>query len=85
MREVVSVSEARRKLADIVDRVGSEGVRIVLRRRGRDVAALVSPSDLEALDALDDRCDLLDSLDALADVRTRGGVPWAELKDDTGH
>lgn len=85
MREVVSVSEARRKLADIVDRVGSEGVRIVLRRGDQDVAVLVSPSDLEALDALEDRCDLLDSLDALADVRTRGGVPLAELKDDTGH
>ena len=85
MREVVSASEARRKFADLVERVGSEGVRIVLRQGGRDVAALVSPSDIEALEALEDRCDLLDSLDALADFRTHGGVPLAEVKDDSGH
>ena len=82
MAEVLSVTEAREQLAEITGRVRFAGERIVLQKHGKTVAALVSPSDLEALQALEDRLDLLDALDALADYRANGGVPFEQLKAD---
>lgn len=38
--------ELRRLLSDVLDRVQSRGERIVIKRRGRDVAALISMEDL---------------------------------------
>ncbi len=37
-----------------------------------------------ALEALEDRLDLLDALDSLADYRANGGVDIEELKADLG-
>ena len=48
------------------------------------MAALVPPSDLEMLEALEDRLDVLNALDALADYRANGGVPLDEVKRDLG-
>ena len=49
------------------------------QKHGKTVAVPVPPSDL---DALEDRLDLLDALDALADYRAHGGVPFEDLKAD---
>lgn len=51
--EDLSISEARESLAEIVNRVVYQGERVVLRRHGKPVAALVSADDLERLAALD--------------------------------
>ncbi len=51
----LSISEARESLADIVNRVVYQGERVILRRHGKAVAALVSASDLERLSALENR------------------------------
>ena len=37
-----------------------------------------------ALETLEDRLDLIDALDALADYRANGGVDFEELKADLG-
>ena len=51
--EHLSISEARESLAEIVNRVVYGGERVVLRRHGKPVAALVSADDLERLAALE--------------------------------
>ena len=45
----LSVSEIRKNLAEILNQVAYGGTRIVLGRRGREIAALVPIADLEAL------------------------------------
>lgn len=45
----IATTEVREQLADLVNAVAFGGARIVLRRHGRDVAALVSIADLEEL------------------------------------
>ena len=72
------------KLIELTDRVHLTGERIPLRNGGKTVAGLVPPSDLLALEALEDRLDLLDALDALADHRADGGVDIEELIADLG-
>ncbi|MFI0480068.1 type II toxin-antitoxin system Phd/YefM family antitoxin [Actinomadura sp. 9N215] len=46
----VPVTEARAQFADLVNRVAYTGEPVKLTRRGRVMAALVSPEDLELLE-----------------------------------
>lgn len=68
-------------VSDISERVQNAGERIPVEKDGRTVAVLVPTSDLAALEALEERLDLLD---ALADYRAHGGVEWTEIKSDLG-
>ena len=84
VHSVLSVREARERLAEISRRTHSSGERILLEERGTPVAALVPPSDLEALQLLEDWLDGQDALDALAECRVTGGVRWEDVKRDLG-
>jgi prevent-host-death family protein len=74
------VSKAREDLADALNRVAYRGERIVLERRGKRVAAIVSVEDLDLLEELEDQMDLESARKALADVRRHGTVPWEKVK-----
>ncbi|MCO6009581.1 type II toxin-antitoxin system Phd/YefM family antitoxin [Actinoallomurus purpureus] len=50
MTREVPVTQARAELAELVNRVGYTGERILLTRHGKPLAALVPVEDLEALD-----------------------------------
>lgn len=58
--------------------------RIVLTRRGRELAALVPIEDIELLHRIEERIDLDEARAALAETRTKGTVAWSELKRDLG-
>jgi prevent-host-death family protein len=74
-------SKARQEFADTLNRVVYGGERIVLARRGRDLAAIVPMGDLELIRALEDRIDLEKAKKAL---KEKGSVPWKKVKADLG-
>lgn len=83
----IGVSEARARLAEVIDsaRVNHEPVYLV--RRGRRVAAVIAADDLAALvEAAEDLADLRAAAAARADIVQTGEqpVPWAEVKADLG-
>lgn len=82
MFDPLPITEIREKFAKVIGRVQLAGERIAIKKHGKTVAALVPPSDLEVLRMLEDRLDLLDALEALAEYRTNGGVSLRELKAD---
>ena len=82
MPDVLPVSEIREKLDEIASRVHLGGERIAMQKHGKTIAVLVPPSDLDMLNVLEDRLDLLDALDALADYRANGGMDFEDLKAD---
>lgn len=84
MPESISITEVREQLAEIAGRVQFAGERIAMQKHGKTVAVLVPPSDLELLEALEDRLDLLDALEALADYEANGGVEFGVLKSSLG-
>ena len=55
---IVSVSDARRDIAELVNQVAYGGRRIILKRRGKQVAALVSIKDLEVLEGAGDHTEI---------------------------
>jgi prevent-host-death family protein len=65
----IAVIEARKVLADILNRASYGKERVVLTRRGKDVAAIVSMDDFATLEEIEDRMDVLESTKVLKRVR----------------
>ncbi len=77
----LSTSEAREAFAEMVNRVAYGGERVVLQRRGKRLAALVSMEDLELLEAIEDADDIAAAEEALAEA---GEAPDAEVRRRLG-
>ena len=82
--EVMETSVARDSLADTLNRVSYSKERIVIRRHGKELAALVPIEDLRLLEELEDRLDLEEARAALAEVETEGTVPWEKVNKELG-
>ena len=65
-------NKEREGFADAIDRAAFGNERVLLRRRGRAVAAVVPIDDLRLLEALEDRLDLVDARAALARANKKG-------------
>lgn len=80
----LSTSEVRGDFAEIINRVSYKGERILLNRRGKDVAAMIPVEDLALLEALEDQWDVEDARAALRDAGERGTIPWQKIKAHLG-
>ena len=78
----LEISEARRELADTINRVAYGKQRLILRRRGKDVVAIVPLEDLARLEELEDRLDVDDAREALAESPER--IPYDEVRRELG-
>jgi len=61
----VTTAEARRKLAELVNKVKYGKETVVLTRRGKEIAALISMEEFELLQHIEDRIDIEDAKKAL--------------------
>lgn len=78
----LAASKARERFAAILNEVSVRGDRIVLERHGKIVAALISVTDLELLEALEDRFDVEEAKAALAESDER--YTWDDVKQRLG-
>ncbi len=85
MREV-TVSEARARLADVVDQARVAHDPVFLTRRGRRVAAVIDADDLQRLiEAAEDLADVEAARAARAEMASgEAAIPWDEVKVDLG-
>ncbi|MHB0875498.1 MAG: type II toxin-antitoxin system Phd/YefM family antitoxin [Anaerolineae bacterium] len=80
--ETVSISDARKRLAELTDRVEHSGERIIIERHGKPVVGLVSAEEARGLAATDEASARERRLAALERARAlsqeilarRGGV-----------
>jgi antitoxin Phd len=79
----LTTSKARENLADVLKAV-ADGERVLLRRHGKSVAAIVSVEDLALLRAIEDRMDARAARDGRADYEANGAVDWEEAKRQLG-
>jgi prevent-host-death family protein len=84
----VTTKEARDQLAELVNRAAYGRERIVLTRRGKGIAALVSLDDLQMLEEflqrLEDESDIKAARKALAEAKLKGTIPWEKVKEELG-
>jgi prevent-host-death family protein len=77
----MKVVDIRNNLADALNRVAYAGERIVLERRGKGVAALVSMEDLALLEHIEDEHDIKAARKALKEM---GGITLDKYKKKHG-
>ncbi|HET8627924.1 MAG TPA: type II toxin-antitoxin system Phd/YefM family antitoxin [Thermomicrobiales bacterium] len=83
----ITASEARDEFADIINRVAFGRERVTIRRRGKELVAVIPIEDLRLLERLEeaaeDEIDLEEARKILADP-TEERIPWEEVKRDLG-
>jgi len=77
-------NKERDGFADAINRAAFGNERVLLRRRGRAVAAVVPLNDLRLLEALENRIDLVDARSALAQVNKKGAQSLDAILKDLG-
>lgn len=77
----LSIGEMNGEMADAIRRVRRDGERIVLKRRGKRVAALVPVEDLELLQKMEDESDIRAALKAR---KEKGFVTLEQVKARLG-
>ncbi len=86
-REPLTVSDARKQLAAVIDRAHDEHAPVYIARRGRRVAAVIDADDLDQLVALaEDMTDVLAAEAARTEMRATDEtpIPWEQVKADLG-
>jgi prevent-host-death family protein len=82
----ISVSDARARLADVVDTARVEHDPVYLTRRGQRVAAVIDAEDLDRLiAAAEDLADIEAAAAARAELDEGAlAIPWEQVKADLG-
>ncbi len=81
---IVTTVKARESFSEVINRSAYGKERIVLTRRGKEIAAVVPVEDLKLLEKLETRLDLDAIEKALADPGNKSSMPWNRVKKDLG-
>ncbi|HVY52891.1 MAG TPA: type II toxin-antitoxin system prevent-host-death family antitoxin [Gammaproteobacteria bacterium] len=84
MSMTVTAADAQDKLPDLLNQVVHYKEHIVLTRRGKDIAAIISIEDLQLLLQLKNKTDLEEAMDALKEAREQGSMPIENVKEELG-
>jgi len=76
----ITTADARKKFANIINRVAFGDESFVLTRRGEPIAAIVSMRELKLLQELEDQIDIKDAWKAKNEPGEP--IPWEELKKE---
>ncbi|OEU57359.1 MAG: toxin-antitoxin system antitoxin subunit [Desulfobulbaceae bacterium S3730MH12] len=82
MNTTISTAEARKNFADIVNGVAYGKEPVILTRRGRKIAALISIEELELLQTIEDLVDIENARKALAE--SGENIPAQEIWKELG-
>lgn len=79
----VTVTEARERLADVIDEARRNHEPVFIYRRGKRLVAVIDAEDLDRLVELAE--DAVDIAGARAALKEEGdSIPWAEVKKALG-
>lgn len=81
MRDVTT-AEARKNLADLLNRVAYTREHVLVTRRGREIAAIVPVEDFELLQRLRRARGSGDAEEALREWAAGASVSWADLREE---
>ena len=82
--EDISIADLRARLGDLVSRVSYKHDRVVITKHGKPVAALISASDMEKFQELEDWNDVQAIKAGLRDAKKNGAVPLETVLRELG-
>lgn len=77
-------SKVRQDFADTITRAAYGKEPVVVRRRGKEIAAVVPTDDLRLREELEDRIDHADARAALTETKKKGAKPLEAILRDLG-
>lgn len=80
----ISTADAKEDFADLINRVIQSNERIVLSRRDKEVAAIISIADYKLLLQIEDKNDLKEATEALQEARNQGTFSLEDVKNELG-
>jgi prevent-host-death family protein len=83
MASITTVS-ARNDFSTVLNRAAFGKERVILKRRGKAIAAVVPIDDVVLLQSLEDKLDIADALAARKEARKKGAKSLAELRAELG-
>jgi prevent-host-death family protein len=80
----VTTAEARKNLADLLNRVAYAKERVVVHRRGKEIAAIVPVEDLDMVDRVRALLARAEAAGAFEQLDRGDSISWTALKEDLG-
>lgn len=80
----MSTVSARNDFSTMVNRAAFGKERVILKRRGKPIAAVVPMDDVELLQALENNLDIADALAARKEARKKGTKSLVRLRAELG-
>ena len=80
----ITVTQARKNLSDIVDKVGFNAETQIITRKGKQIVAIIPIQELRLLEKIEDCNDLMDAREALADIKENGTITWEHFEKELG-
>jgi len=84
MTTAMTTIDAKEKFVELINHIIHTKERVVLTRRGKEVAAIVSLEDLQLLEAIRDKSDLHEAIDAFKEAKNVGTITLEKLKAEIG-
>ena len=84
MSREMSTVELRESFSEAINRAAFGKERVILTRRGKRLAGIVSLEDIQMLEAIDSKKDIEDAKKALKEAARKGTVSLARLKKELG-
>lgn len=81
---LINTVDAKEQFTDLVNRVVHSKERVILTRRGKEIAAIIPIEDLDVIAASQDKSDLRDAIEALKEARSLGTLTLEQLKQEAG-
>jgi prevent-host-death family protein len=78
----ISTVDAKETLTDLVNQVFHNKERVILTRRGKEIAALVPIEDLELIQTSQNTSDLQEAIESLKEARAQGTITLEDLKNE---
>lgn len=80
----ISTIEAKEEFSELINRVSHHKERIILTRRGKEIAAIVPLEDFAHLQQTQSKNDLEEAVEALQEARNQGTVTLEDFKAEIG-
>lgn len=80
----VSTIEAKETFSELINRVSHYKERVILTRRGKEIAAIVPIEDYLLLEQSQNKVDLHEAYESLKESRAQGSLTLEELKSKIG-
>lgn len=81
---VLNTVDAKEQFTDLINRVVHSKERVIITRRGQEIAAIIPLEDLILLQETQDRYDLREAIEALKEMRNVGTMTLDQLKEEIG-